>query len=488
MQLNKLSILLAPVLMALVLVLAVHTAQHKLFWADEGYDICTLSGYSSSTLLLGQTVQPNNNPLYSLLQKAAITFSPHSTDDILISFRLVSIMSACLIVVSLYYFALGKFGIFGAVLGVLTLINQGLFFQFAAESRHYMLWLLCFTWLVIATTSVCSQRYQEVTLKKKITFFLACLANTLVISMGAIQVLAAGCTCLLCWVFIYPNKDKSASALKFSLLVMMLCLGLEVYYASQHPSLYSTYAGSPWDIIANAQKGDYSLLKMPLRLLFPKPMGEAYLGIVVSNIFALAGLCVPFLYWKKKKELTKTESVVLALSIATLLQILATIVIAAIIIYTRFYFVQRVFLYLIICDCFLTLIGVFVVCQFVSQRFLSQKYLSILKVVLTVVLMALAFRWQAENYQAEVKAEVNCEFTGNRLGEDLQTMLNTNNVSCARLNLVVEVSKRIKQCGWFPTSDFSKLSLWKDNTNVWYLTERMPVDAKPFRGPFVDCK
>src|SRR5689334_21441729 len=103
------------VLVSFFILLSFKVAQNKPFWTNEGYDIGMIAPNSFHDLLLGDTLQSNNNPLYYLLQKLNLSLIHHHDQFISIKFRMVSIISAALVLAAVYWFACTEFGILWAM-------------------------------------------------------------------------------------------------------------------------------------------------------------------------------------------------------------------------------------------------------------------------------------------------------------------------------------------------------------------------------------
>src|SRR5438045_1989050 len=92
---NPLGFLLGVVWTVVTLALAVHTAENKLFWVDEGYEIVSVLKTSMHDILVGLSGQASANPLYYALQKLNLDSVGQISQDILVRGRLVSIIAAC---------------------------------------------------------------------------------------------------------------------------------------------------------------------------------------------------------------------------------------------------------------------------------------------------------------------------------------------------------------------------------------------------------
>ncbi|MCK5013438.1 MAG: hypothetical protein KAS66_06435 [Candidatus Omnitrophica bacterium] len=395
-----------------------------------------------------------------MLQKLSLSkigsFDPH----ILIHARVVSIAAALLICLMLFVFIRARLGLLFAVFIVVSVTSQYLFYQFAAENRPYMLWMLLFTLLVIATIRMCLQSFEKSSFKDKAFFCISILAVTLVISFGVIQSTVALLTCLFCWYFVHDRPKGLKQLINFASPIFLLCILIQGYYTLQGVQAFdSSLMGSQFDVISQIKKGDMSLLKMPPRLLLPKPGRDAYFGAYISNLFVLLGIGVPFLQWNNRKKLGDKDFFIFVLSAVTLIQVAAvTFIIAFLVVYLRYYFVQRIFLYLIICHAFLAATGAYYVWS------LNKKILNPLTKGILVFLFCFSLNWHWQYYfsltnDSSLKS---CQAVEEDLDQSWQKLdgswkqLSSSNLqdknpkgyAYAHLDYIVQRNQRLRDCGW----------------------------------------
>lgn len=315
-------------------------SMNKPFWNDENFDIGMIRNKSVITLIQGRTEQSNNNPLYYVLQKINMQLLETAPVSDLIKYRMVSIVSAVVLFIVLFVFFSRCFGVGMAVLSGLVLINQSIFIHFAAESRHYMLWMLCYVFLLLTTLKICMKKFEECSLKEIFFFCLACLSMVLVISFGVIQVFFAVVLCVWMWIGIYQSK-KQRSILMMMGLFLFICAGIEIYYALMKLEFFTAFSHSSWDIVDNIRRKDFSLLKMPLRLLLPKPDDKIPIVGYCLNAMVVIGLSLPFFHFthcKRKLSLSVNDRLLCLISLFVWLQLAATVVIGVVIAYFHFLF------------------------------------------------------------------------------------------------------------------------------------------------------
>ena len=229
--------------------------------------------------------------------------------------------------------------------------SQNIFYQFSAESRHYMTWLLFFSILLISTTNMCLCEWENIKIKQKVYYALSLIGITLVISMGVIQALLSIITCLVFWTFFHSRPKSMKFITCFALPLGLLCVAIELVYGLQGVDANaSSIMHTNWDLLYVIQQGDLSLLKMPIRLLLPKPTRDAFLGAYLLNLLVVFGIGTCIFYWVQRRDLKGRELFFFTLNTVVMIQaVLGTILIGSVIAVFHYWFVQRIFLYLIIC-------------------------------------------------------------------------------------------------------------------------------------------
>jgi len=276
------------VLVVIILITILQTAEHKNFWIDEKYEIVSLCDFSFNRIFLGKTHQANKSPLYFLLQKLSLSKIESFDSNILILARIVSIAAALLICLMLFIFIYARLGLLFAVFIIVSVASQYLFYQFAAENRPYMLWMLVVASLIIATLKMCLQSFEKSSLKNRVFFCISIFAVTFVISFGVIQSAMALLTCLFFWYFVHDRSKGFKPLINFVIPILLLCILIQGYYTLQGvQAFWPNTMGSDYDVISQLKKGDMSLLKMPARLLLPKPSRDAYGMLTLELIYLI---------------------------------------------------------------------------------------------------------------------------------------------------------------------------------------------------------
>jgi hypothetical protein len=472
---NVVTFIAGIVLALLILSTSIQKAYSKYFWYDEGLEASELCRSAVGEIIRGISEQANKSPFYYVLQKLSLNTIQNFDHHILFRFRLVSILSAFLLACGIFYFVRRQMGGLWAVFALITLASQNIFYHYSAESRIYMHWLFLFFLLVISTTSVCKRPWIEVSYKYKILFFLSCLTITLVIAMGVIQVGMALLTCLLCWYFIHPSPKSFKPLTHFAIPIVLICTGLELYYGTQGVDANDPIIlGSEWDFLYQLSKGNYELIKMPPRLLLPKPGRDTFWGALITIPFVIAGLGGPFLLWKRKSNLDRPNFSIFIFSTVIGAQVLATFLIAAVIAILHYWFVQRIFLYLIVCYPLLAAVGGYFIFQYLDQKYSAFKTkLSFILSILVLLVCVVGILWHVQYHQmlAKEKERILCPISLGRLSEDLQYGEHTS--AYESFNLVVKVSERLNHCNNIIDQDIDKVYITKNDQHVWSLSDQV---------------
>ncbi len=501
--------LAVSILTAIVLMTGLHIASQKFFWYDEAFEIFELCQTSGLEIFLGQTSQASKNPLYYLFQKIVVDHVQEYNEKILIFFRLISLFSATGLMVITFLYLRSRLNGRWAIIGFMALTGQSLYFHFAAENRPYMFWLLLSLLFLLITVRICSTRWDDVNRKDKIIFVVLSCALVLTIAISIFQVLMACLTCCYFWHFEYPSRRNFRPLTNFILPVMGLCVLIEAYYAWRGLDAFTEIIiGTPYDLLGRLQLGDFNLLKMPVRILFPKTGRDAFMGAAIMNVFiliALGSLVKWKLFFRHK---VNQDQFLITLLIVTFVQVLSAIPIAITIGILRYWFVQRIFLHLILGHTLLAVLGGYIFIRWLGRSIyrITPKIIlgnhdtsqinGILEIGLILVLCVLSFQWYARYWETDQLEEESCSLAEDgKLPESFQGKsaviegplgydLMLKNLSLASeiegpMNFIIKVSQFIKSCIPKSPEPDKRLFLWRNKQKEWYLTDQIPSQGEP---------
>jgi len=301
-----------------------HLSKQKNFSVDESYEMNISCASSTGEIIAhGGTNQCSPNPLYYIFQKWSVESLLHGQFDqsILWKYRVVSLASSALLAIALVLGAWASFGFYPAIVSLLALMNAAIYQAYSAENRPYMLWVFLFASAFFWACSCVK------TIKKPILGFLALVSLTLVSGAGGVQALA-----LLAGVFLLNRTN-----VKLIGSMMLVMLGTSAYYGRF--SCTYTDAGV-YDLLVTRHWG---LITQVLTLLWQSPTHP--IGFIFDAFF-LIGLICPLL--KKTSGAIKTTHFHLCL------QLLASVAIGGLVAIKHYYFIERIFIFLV----FLKAIGV----------------------------------------------------------------------------------------------------------------------------------
>ena len=465
--------ILGLILSSIILLTAGQIADQKNFWNDEAFEICELSQRSWGEILSGHVLQASKNPLYLGLQKLVVSFPADYDSSLLIYYRLISLVCASLLALTLFLFFQKRFGLAWAIFGLLALTGQKLFYLYAAENRPYLLWIYLFTVLIILTVKLAEKKWSEASRVLKISFAVTCALISLTLAFGVIQSCFAVGTILFFWYFVQERPKNFHPFLQFALPIVFMCAAIEGFYASHGVDAHShNVFHTEFDLVWQLQQKNYGLLKMPWRILLPKIGRDAFIGSYLSNILIILSSAATFYLWRRRSTLNQNEKFILILNIAVLAQVAATLPIAFIVGFLRYWFVQRIFLYLIICHVLLAVTGAY----FIFSRL--QKYRIIIPISLTIFLglCVLSVTWYRDIRDSYTIPVAECAKLPGRLPEILQeeAMLTYE----GPLVLAMDVSKHLDRCGWNGTSQ--KAYIWHD-ARGWEIDDSLPLGQAPLQ-------
>src|SRR5262249_55466190 len=122
--------------------------------------------------------------------------------------------------------------------------------------------------------------------------------------------------------------------------VGLICFALGVYYLRLGCLQYD---GAPFALNAGNW---WKLLRPVVAQLWPLETQTGLLTIAY-DFFFLTALAMPWLLWRKRNDLAEPKKFVLAVSITATIQILCAILLGTLVVRTGYYFIGRIFIYLI---------------------------------------------------------------------------------------------------------------------------------------------
>ena len=337
-------------------------AERKFFWTDEGFAQSTTCSQTYTDLFLhGGQGQCSPAPLYYVVQKLAIG-ALGADKSVLIKFRVLSLFSAAACI-GLLLFVLSRYlGYAAAVFACFLLISQPIFHQFAAEDRPYMLWTALFTALIFASVVLVNNGRKPRKIEWLLLAFLS-LGLSAVSGAGMLQVSGILFVLLISpsirnWKLGVREALTLRSTLRPAYLIAFLSISIGLFYSNSSCGWWS--GGNNL-----LETRDPQLVLNVLMLFFPKgSLATVFINLVVvlGMVSTFAYLMVPKLVDRRGKSL----SVLLGLQVG--IQLVVAIVIGVLVALKGYFFIQRVFIFLIICRSIFGALGLYVLVEWLLDR------------------------------------------------------------------------------------------------------------------------
>lgn len=430
----------------LFLVISIRTALSKPFWLDEGFEITATCARSYASLIIeGAYGQCSPSPLYYVIQKGVIQLHSKWNEFILVSYRAVSLLSS-LAVLWLGLALFQELSWAALFFYLYLMLDQQVFLHFAVENRPYLLWLFCFVWQVAIAARILSKSPQRSSVGEKGMLAASSLALSLVTGPGFLQ---AGATLgILCLNEIRIRSQARWPSLKtlissfppFYIALGVICAALGYYYTRL--SCGSNWDAGPYDLLKTK---DGKLLRNVIGLFWP----TGSLRQQLLNVPLMIGLIAPFLTPVARTLPTVALKKCQAITILILSQTLLGIGIGLLVAVRHYYFITRIFIFLVACRALLGAVGLYVLILFYQQKFGPRRWKGMVPVgasCLIAIALALSFRRTTNAIGPRpmplLAASVSCSTISGGV------KVRYSGPEHQQLNVAVLLSKALRSCGW----------------------------------------
>jgi hypothetical protein len=301
-------------------------------------------------MAVGATGQCSPNPLYYVVQELSLNTLVNTFDaSILWKYRAVS-LGSCFLLMALLVFCLNaQLGIFPAVMGLLALSNAGIFQVYSAENRPYLLWVLFFAASFFWTSQSKNRGRGFWALGIGLLTGLSSVSGG-----GGPQALAflSG----RWWV----EKREWKKTIGLGVLV-----GAIAFFYGRFACHYTD--AEQFDLL---NTGNLRLVSKVTSLVFN---GSTHPIAVVFDVLFLTGVIFPF-FRKATRALPITETTfnkVNSLHLHLCLQLAASVAIGALVALKHYYFIDRVFIFLIFLKAVGIAVGFFLLLQVIKRKITS---------------------------------------------------------------------------------------------------------------------
>lgn len=328
----------------------------KYLWTDEAFEIFGTCQQDWKSLVIdGAAGQCSPQPLYYIFQKLSLSWQTIQPSLSLIQFRLVNLF-ACLGLIGVFVWQSLSMQSWVGFLAVSVLSHQWIWSHYSAENRPYSLWLFFFALLVVVMSRLVDR--QCMSLWERLLILGTSLGIATVAAPGMIQ-FALGA-------FVVGIQNKNLQIRKWLIgsSVAGIAIGL-FYFGGQ----CGDYQSSSFNLL---QTRDLSLVAGVIRLGFPK--GEWL------NLFFFVGIGA--LFWSYKNSKIIPTKNLRTLGWICMTQMALTFPLGIAVALKNFHFVQRVFIYNIVCWAGLVAIGLIVTLTRIPLPWKSAAKLLVLIVIL----------------------------------------------------------------------------------------------------------
>ena len=342
--------LAAGLLLACVVAwLHVDLARNKPFWLDEGHEIAVTCGFPYATMLWhGAPSQVSPAPLYFMVEKAVVSTTTRPDRGLLVRFRAVSLVAALLAMISILGWVGLRLGALPALLALAAFASSNVVHTYAAENRPYMLWLLLFLLTVLAAADDAADTGHRLSpARALVPAVLLSLASV----PGGLQAVAA---LVVCGVFLLSKapevRGRRAVAFAF---VAALCACVSVRYG-----LATSWRYEPSHLDLGGSAEPAALIADVAALLWTND-ARSWPG----NLLLLAGIATALRSAGNPRQLFAK-----ALAMVCLLELALTGALMAEVVRRGYYFLPRLFIYLVACRVLLIAVGAFTILEGVAVR------------------------------------------------------------------------------------------------------------------------
>jgi hypothetical protein len=371
-------------------------ARLKPFWLDEGFEIAETCRHPYLSMLArGASGQCSPSPLYYLAQRLSVRSIGRFDEGIAVAYRRVSLVAAGLLLFLVTLALHIRLGPPWALAAAASLVGQPLFVHFAAENRPYMSWLLFFALTVVVAADAASRPWRTVGGRTRIALISSAVALSPIALPGALQAALACLLCGLSWRHQAQDRGEALAALRWSLRLAAACTAVGFYFGARSPcpAYDAGHLALHWPDRAG-------LVRPVLALIWADGMsgwvGNAFL---VLGLVAAVRLSLPPA--PLGEERARSERFASSLAIGVAAQLGLTVLLAAQTFGVGYYFLPRVFLYLVVCRALLIAIGGWFLVAWTGKRLPGVARLPLQVLAAALALLAVATASMMERQDLE---------------------------------------------------------------------------------------
>ena len=380
-----------------------------------------------------------------------------------------------------------------------------------------MLWIFVFSATLIIVSSLVHIPWNQVTIASKINLAFLALALTLVAGGGMVQTVGFLATFLVWEESLNVRQWIKHLSFKPLFLVTAVSCAVGIYYAVQGCLHYDALK---WDLLRTK---DWTLVGSVMSLLWSTPQGTGFVTLLTTgdwtlvrkfislswpiqggnlvtalfSFFELVAVAMPFCLWNNRKNLPEEKKFLLSVSVVSIIQICSAVVIGVLVATAHYYFIGRVFIYLIILRAVLIICGGYFCLSWMLEKWnrgsanLSQQsplQISLIAVVVLGVSVSLYGSHKAlgndiRSFQSTWPALIHgsCPPMKSSLAIINREEHSIQGREEYGLNFIVIFGEQLKTCGWVPGDGppsyvVPKRSL-DGKTYSYQITDKLPVGS-----------
>ncbi len=376
--------------------------------------------------------QCSPNPLYYVVQKNVVVplLRGHFNQSILWKYRFLSLVSGSLILVSTFGTVFCGLGSLPGILALFGLTNAGVFHLYSAESRPYMFWLLIFSASLLLAIFLGVRKESSTASWQKIGLTALLLSLALVSGGGGVQGLAI----LTGILFLKPKEKKW-------ILPIALSVALVSWYYGRLACHYKS-AGD-LDLL---ETHNWALIRPVFEMFWLNPFHAVGL---LSDLLLVCGLFLPLssFFMNKLDASEKEKDLIRASHFHLWLQLGAGFTIGILVAINHYFFIGRVFIFLIFLKALALALGGFLLLRLMRMKTLILE-LGVVALLSVVIVVAVKGRKAAIIFESpkEIRLVSSTQYSCDQLKGRWLGYATSNEKAENITNSIVAFSKLLEEC------------------------------------------
>lgn len=474
--------LLVAGLCSYVLLLLADTALHKQFWVDEGFEVVQVCGRPAGQMLLQGSFGCSPAPLFSMAHRLVVRSVEPLGLSMRLTYRALSLVAATVALLVLLFGLQHRLGLPAALIAFATLAADQGFHHYAEQNRAYITWVMATAVLVVTTAELCVR--DEMRLRKRVALLLgAGLLTGLSALPGCGQAAAAFAAFWLFHRWRRPATPVGGKATLALLCGAAAIVALDLHYWSG--SVCRGWGGADelgLDFLGGSDH--WTMARTAAGPLWPPGTG---VWVWLARGLLVLGALAPLRWWFRRAQLGPNERFVVALWQICLLQLLVAVPVALGLIASRYLFLPRMFLFVLVPRAVLSAVAFWAIVSWVREKLGTRAAPLASSLAWTASAAATAVAlWQADRigrpwrFPFPPVGEISC---ASLKAPEVRLLRPTGSPDAFRLNFLVRLGRALDACaGVPPPSDGPRYLLARDASNQpdWFqVVSEAPTGYEP---------